>query len=191
MHTLEPYYAWRNHYIASEDERSPFHDRVYSEFEYSTAIYDHLIHPQWDSIGSPTLFLKILFVDYEDGYAIFELIGEWNDCLHNDVMQLKREVVDPLQHEGIHRFILIGENVLNFHHSDDSYYEEWFEEVSDEDGWIALLNFRPHVLADMQAIDLDSYFALGGELNDLGWRTYTPTALFARVAECVEGRVGM
>ncbi len=191
MHTLEPYYAWRNHYIASEDERSPFHDRVYSEFEYSTAIYDHLIHPQWDSIGSPTLFLKILFVDYEDGYAILELIGEWNDCLHNDVMQLKREVVDPLQHEGIHRFILIGENVLNFHHSDDSYYEEWFEEVSDEDGWIALLNFRPHVLADMQAIDLDSYFALGGELNDLGWRTYTPTALFARVAECVEGRVGM
>lgn len=191
MHTLEPYYAWRNHYIASEDERSPFHDRVYSEFEYSTAIYDHLIHPQWDSIGSPTLFLKILFVDYDDGYAILELIGEWNDCLHNDVMQLKREVVDPLQHEGIHRFILIGENVLNFHHSDDSYYEEWFEEVSDEDGWIALLNFRPHVLADMQAIDLDSYFALGGELNDLGWRTYTPTALFARVAECVEGRVGM
>ena len=191
MHTLEPYFAWRNHYIASEDERSPFHGRVYSEFEYSTAIYDHLIHPQWDSIGSPTLFLKILFVDYEDGYAIFELIGEWNDCLHNDVMQLKREVVDPLQHEGIHRFILIGENVLNFHHSDDSYYEEWFEEVSDEDGWIALLNFRPHVLADMQAIDLDSYFALGGELNDLGWRTYTPTALFARVAECVEGRVGM
>ncbi len=191
MHTLEPYFAWRNHYIASEDERSPFHDRVYSEFEYSTAIYDHLIHPQWDSIGSPTLFLKILFVDYEDGYAIFELIGEWNDCLHNDVMQLKRQVVDPLQHEGIHRFILIGENVLNFHHSDDSYYEEWFEEVSDEDGWIALLNFRPHVLADMQAIDLDSYFALGGELNDCAWRTFTPSALFARVAECVEGRVGM
>ncbi len=191
MHTLEPYYAWRNHYIASEDERSPFHDRVYSEFEYSTAIYDHLIHPQWDSIGSPTLFLKILFVDYDDGYAILELIGEWNDCLHNDVMQLKREVIDPLQREGIHRFILIGENVLNFHHSDDSYYEEWFEEVSDEDGWIALLNFRPHVLADLQAIDLDSYFALGGELNDLGWRTYTPTALFARVAECVEGRVGI
>jgi hypothetical protein len=188
MHTLEPYYAWRNHYIASEDERSPFFERVYSEFEYSTAIYDHFIHPQWDSIDSPTLFLKIIFADYDEGFAILELMGEWNDCLHNDIMHLKREVIDPLQAQGISRFILIGENVLNFHHSDDSYYEEWFEEVSEADGWIALLNFRPHVLADLSAIDLDSYFALGGELNDLAWRTYTPAVLFSKVAECVEGR---
>jgi hypothetical protein len=35
---------------------------------------------------------------------------------------------------------------------------------------------------------LDSYFALGGELNDLAWRTYTPAVLFSKVAECVEGR---
>ena len=59
MHTLEPYYAWRNHYVASNDPRSPFFDRTYSEFEYSTKVYNYFIHPQWDSIHSPTLFCKI------------------------------------------------------------------------------------------------------------------------------------
>ena len=66
MHTLEPYYAWRNHYVASNDPRSPFFDRTYSEFEYSTKVYNYFIHPQWDSIHSPTLFCKILFVDYDE-----------------------------------------------------------------------------------------------------------------------------
>ena len=104
---------------------------------------------------------------------MLEFIGEWNDCLFNDIMLLKRRI-DPLRDGGVSKFVLIGENVLNFHHSDDAYYEEWFDEVMEEDGWIALLNFREHVLADMQAIDLDSYFVLGGELNEMGWRTFTP-----------------
>ena len=89
------------------------------------------------------------------------------------------------------KFVLIGENVLNFHHSDDAYYEEWFDDVMEEDGWIALLNFREHVLADMQAIDLDSYFVLGGELNEMGWRTFTPEQLCRRVDDCVEHRYGL
>ncbi len=190
MHTLEPYYAWRNHYIASEDEKSPFYGRTYSEFEYSNRIYDHYIHPQWDTMGSPTLCLKILFVDYEDGYAILELIGEWNDCLHNDIMTLKREVIDLLVAESVVKFVLIGENVLNFHHSDDSYYEEWFEDVSDRDGWIALLNFREHVLQDMQAADLDQFFVSGGEINELAWRTMTPAHFYQRVSDYVTRRIG-
>ena len=92
--------------------------------------------------------------------------------------------------EGINKFILIGENVLNFHSSDDSYYEEWFEDVNDDDGWIALLNFREHVIADMQSIDLDSYFVLGGELSELGWRTLSPAHLYERVNDCVSHRLG-
>lgn len=191
MHTLEPYYAWRNHYIASEDPRSPFFDRTYSEFEYSTKVYNYYIHPQWDTFQSPTLFCKILFVDYEERYAILEFIGEWNDCLHNDIMQLKREVIDVLLMEGINRYILIGENVLNFHFSDDCYYEEWFDEVTEEDGWIALLNFREHVLDDMKSIDLDSYFVLGGELSEMGWRTFTPANLYQRIDDCVSQRLGL
>ena len=191
MHTLEPYYAWRNHYVASNDPRSPFFDRTYSEFEYSTKVYNYFIHPQWDSIHSPTLFCKILFVDYEERFAIIEFIGEWNDCLYNDIMQLKREVIDVLMAEGIHRYILIGENVLNFHFSDDCYYEEWFDEVTEDDGWIALLNFREHVIDDMKAIDLDSYFVLGGELRELGWRTFSPANLYQRIDDCVNQRLGL
>ena len=137
-------------------------------------MYNHFIHPQWDDFGSSTLFLKILFVDYEDGFAIIEMLGEWNDCLHNDIMLLKREVIEDLENEGIIKFILIGENVLNFHYSDDSYYEEWFDELSDVDGWIALLNFSEHVLEDMKTIDLDSFFVMDGELSEIGWRTFSP-----------------
>ena len=191
MHTIEPYYAWRNHYVASEDERSPFYGREYNEMSYHMKIYDHFIHPQWDTIGSSTLFIKILFIDYDEESAIIELLGEWNDCLHNDIMLLKRDIIDCLQNEGICKFILIGENVLNFHHSDDSYYEEWFEEVTDRDGWIALLNFNQHVLDDMGSIDLDSYFVMGGELSEFGWRTYAPDQLIARIRESVENRLGL
>ena len=191
MHTIEPYYAWRNHYVASEDPRSPFFERIYNEMSYHMKIYDHYIHPQWDNIGSSTLFIKILWVDYEEESAIIELLGEWNDCLHNDIMRLKRDIVDCLQNEGICKFILIGENLLNFHYSDDSYYEEWFEEVTDRDGWIALLNFNQHVIDDMSTIDLDSYFVMGGELSEFGWRTYAPDQLVNRIRDCVENRLGL
>lgn len=74
MHDLEPYYNWRGLYISSEDPYSPFYEREYSEFEFSDKIYNHYIHPQWDNFGSQTLFLKIIFADYNDGYAIIELI---------------------------------------------------------------------------------------------------------------------
>lgn len=191
MHTIEPYYAWRNHYVASEDPKSPFFERIYNEMSYHMKIYDHYIHPQWDSIGSQTLFIKILWVDYEEESAIIELLGEWNDCLHNDIMRLKRDIIDCIQNEGICKFILIGENVLNFHYSDDSYYEEWFEEVMDNDGWIALLNFNKHVIDDMSSIDLDSYFVMGGELSEFGWRTYAPDQLVNRIRDCVENRLGL
>ena len=191
MHTIEPYYAWRNHYVASEDPKSPFFGRIYNEMSYHMKIYDHYIHPQWDSIGSQTLFIKILWVDYEEESAIIELLGEWNDCLHNDIMRLKRDIIDCIQNEGICKFILIGENVLNFHYSDDSYYEEWFDEVMDNNGWIALLNFNKHVIDDMSSIDLDSYFVMGGELSEFGWRTYAPDQLVNRIRDCVENRLGL
>ena len=191
MHTIEPYYAWRNHYIASDDPRSPFYEREYNELSYHMKIYDHYIHPQWDSIGSQTLFIKILWVDYDEESAIIELLGEWNDCLHNDIMRLKRDIIDCLQNEGTCKFILIGENVLNFHYSDDSYYEEWFDEVMDSDGWIALLNFNKHVIDDMSSIDLDSYFIMGGELSEVGWRTFGPDQLVSRIRDCVENRLGL
>lgn len=188
MQDIEPFYNWRHLYIASEDERSPFYEREYSEFEYTNAIYNYLIHPQWDDIESPTLYIKILFVDYEQGYCIIELIGEWNDCINNDIMLLKRDIIEVLMQQGIKKFILIGENVLNYHASDDEYYQEWFEDV--EDGWIAFLNFRKHVLDEFQRANIDYYILCGGQLNDIAWRTATPLQLFEKVEQFVQKRIG-
>ena len=179
MQDIEPYYSWRHLYIASEDNLSPFYDRSYNEFEYDKQIYNFYIHPQWDDIGSETLFIKILFVSYDVGFAIIELLGEWNDCINNDVMVLKREIIDLLIAEGINKYILIGENVLNFHASDESYYEEWNEDI--EDGWVAFLNFRKHVLTEFQRSNIDYYILLGGNINEVSWRTYEPNELFQKI----------
>ena len=190
MHDLEPYYNWRGLYVAAEDERSPFYAREYSEFEFSQQIYNHYIHPQWDHFGSQTLFLKVLFANYEEGYAIVEIMGEWNDLLYNDIMFLKREFADELMQEGINKFIFIGENVLNFHSSDDCYYEEWFEDISDEDGWIAFLNFRDHVLEDFSRANIDQYLVVGGNLQEIRWRTMHPNQLYESVKAMVMKRIG-
>lgn len=187
MHYIEPFYNWRMYYVASEDYRSPFYEREYSEFEFTDTIYNYYIHPQWDNIGSSTLFIKILFVDYELNYAVIELIGEWNDAIENDIMTLKRDIIEPMMDEGIDQFILIGENVLNFHYSDDSYYEEWFDEV--ENGWIAMVNFHDHVLNEFKRIHLDHYFVMGGELEDIEWRTYIPYQFYKKINDLVQKRL--
>lgn len=191
MHDIEPYYNWDNLYRAADDARSPFFGQEYSELYFSDSIYDHVVHPQWDHFGSATLRMKILYADYDDGYAIIELLGEWNDCIGNDIMFMKRDIVEDLMYEGITKFILIGENVLNAYCSDDSYYEEWFDEVNEEDGWICLLNFRQHVIEEFIANNIDSYFLMGGSVNDLEWRTYRPLQLFQKVEQLVEKRLGM
>lgn len=177
MHDIEPHYNWRDLYTAEEDDRSPFYEREYSEFAFTNSIYGYCIHPQWDEIGSPTLFIKILFADYDENFAVIEMMGEWNDCLHNDIMFLKRDVIDLLMQEGIHKFILIGENILNFHYSDESYYEEWNEDNSDG-GWIALLGFRPHVLDEFEKINILHYFHSEEKLNNISWRTFNPLQLY-------------
>jgi len=188
MQDIEPYYSWRHLYIASEDAQSPFYERSYNEFEYDKQIYNFYIHPQWDDIGSETLFIKILFVNYDTGFAIIELLGEWNDCINNDIMLLKRDIIDLLIAEGINKYILIGENVLNFHASDDSYYEEWNEDI--DDGWVSFLNFRKHVLTEFQRSNIDYYILLGGNINEVSWRTYEPNELFQKIDNLVMKRLG-
>ena len=106
-------------------------------------------------------------------------------------MIFKRNIVEHLMLQGISKFILIGENVLNFHSSDDCYYEEWFDEVDDENGWIALLNFREHVVEEFVAINVDSYFLLGGQLSEMAWRTMKPQHLCNLVSQHVIRRIGL
>ena len=187
MHEIEPYYRWRDDYIASEDALSPFFETKYNEFEFDKQIYNYLIHPQWDFFGSQTLYLKVLYADYEKGYAIIEFMGEWNDALHNDIMTLKREILDLMVIEGIDKFILIGENILNFHSSDDCYYEEWFQDV--EDGWIAGINFREHVISEFKRNNIDYYINFGGNLDDMAWRSLKPVQLFKQVELALSRRL--
>lgn len=183
MHKIEPYYRWRNYYISSEDIKSPFFGKIYSEFEFINTIYNYCIHPQWDEFGSETLYLKILFADYNLGFTIIELIGEWNDTLYNDIMYLKREIADHFISNGINKFILIGENVLNFHSSDDSYYEEWFNDI--EEGWIFTINFQDHIIQEFMNANIDYYLIFDNEFKQFNWRTYTPVKLF----EIIEKKV--
>lgn len=188
MHDLEPFWNWRDRYMAEEDERSPFYGREYSEFYFTQQIYNYVIHPQWDAFGSKTLYTKLLWADYDAGFAILEMLGEWNDCLYNDIMFLKREVIDPLQAEGIHKFVLVCENVLNFHGLDTDYYEEWFEEVSEADGWICFINVLQHVEDELKQTRLHDYLYFGGALNDFNWRPLKPEFILYVLEEYLSGR---
>jgi hypothetical protein len=187
MQYIEPFYSWAELYDSSTDELSPFHGAEHSEFEFTNTVYNYYIHPQWDEFGSNTLYLKVLYADYERQFAIIEFIGEWNDALYNDIMFLKREVIEPMMGSGINKFILIGENVLNFHGSDDCYYEEWFHDV--EDGWIAAINFQEHVMKEMQRYNLDSYLVTGGEIDNMSWRTFNPLELYKKVEMIISRRL--
>jgi hypothetical protein len=188
MHDIEPHFRWREYYCAEDDPRSPFAGRVYSEFDFTNKLYNFFIHPQWDAFGSSTLYGKILFADYEEGYVLMELIGEWNDTLHNDIMFLKRNVADPLMAEGISRFVFFCENLLNFHASiDDDYYAEWHEELLDEGGWVALVNIRPQVEEELLSAHLDHYLFFGPAFNDLIWRNQKPAVIVPLVEAIIHG----
>lgn len=191
MHTLEPYFNWRHLYVASEDPQSPFFGYQNSEVHFTDQIYNFLIHPQWDNIDSETLFLKVIYVDYTDGFAVIELMGEWNDLLNNDIMTLKRGVIELMIEEGITKYILICENLLNFHADldADDYYDEWQDEL--EDGWIAMINLRDHVLTEMSKFGIDRYLVMGGQLNDISWRTRHPKQLFEKIDELVRRRLNI
>jgi hypothetical protein len=187
MHEIEPFYNWENYYSPSEDEKSPFFGVEYNMMGYTNDIYGYYIHPLWDFIGSETLYIKILYANYNTGFAVIEMFGEWNDTLHNDIMHFKRNVIDYLIKENITQFILIGENVLNFHGSDDCYYEEWFEEV--EDGWIAAINFREFVCEEWKKYNLDYFINFGGNLDLINWRTLTPQTLYDQVRNTMVKRL--
>jgi hypothetical protein len=180
MHDIEPYYKWREYYVASEDRESPFYGKVYDEFTFSNKVYNYFIHPQWDDFGSLTLYSKVLFVDYNEGIAMIELIGEWNDAIGNDIMFLKREIVDHLLRRDVSKFIIFCDNVLNFHGDDDSYYEEWYEDTS-EGGWITFVNVQEHVLQEMENSRLQYYVNLGSNYNNINWRHKAPILAIGQV----------
>lgn len=189
MHEIEPYYGWLKYYQSEQDLHSPFHGKEYNYDLYSTTIYNYFIDPGWDFMGSETLYVKVLYADYTEGFLVLEMLGEWNDAINNDIMHLKRNLIDHFTGKlGISKYILIGENVLNFHGSDDCYYEEWFEDV--EDGWIVGINFRDFVTEEMKSFNVDAYVNMGGSLDIANWRTMKPQAFCAMVDKLVRYRIG-
>ncbi len=178
MHIIEPFFNWRHQYIVEEDKLSPFYGTKYNEFEYTNKVYNYFIHPQWDFFGSETLYLKIICIDYELNYCIIEFIGEWNDAIENDIMTLKREVIDKLFENKIFKFVLIGENIFNFHSGDKDYYDELNENINDVEGWIVCLNMNEAAQFDFKKRKLHQIIELM-EIED--WRTYKPYHLYKKI----------
>jgi hypothetical protein len=187
MQDLEPFYNWQYIYVSEDDERSPFYGIEHSQFEYTDTVYNFYIHPQWDYFGSRTLYMKILMADYEEGYAIIEMIGEWNDAIENDIMTIKREVLENLMDEGIYKFILIAENVLNFHAAEKDYYEELYEELSEAHGWAVCLNMPQSSQYDFFRTKLNRFIEL---MEIENWRVYKPYHLFKKIDEELMHRLG-
>lgn len=189
MQDIEPFYNWEKYYKATEDSKSPFFGKSYNTDYYENDIYGYYINPYWENIGSETLYLKVLYANYHEGYAIIEFLGEWNDALHNDIMFLKRNVIDLMVNNGINKFILIGENLLNWHFGGDDYYSEWFDEV--EDGWIVAIGFRNFITSEWERYGLDNFINFGGTLDFEDWRTSNPKKLYLEVKSLIVRRLGV
>ena len=191
MHQILPYAGWRHIYRAEADAQSPFYGGLFGaprNGEYHK-MFDFVIHPEWEFIGCETLYIKLLFANYDEGLAIIEVMGEWNDALHNDIMHFKRNVVDPLIQEGVTKFLLIGDNLLNFHADADDYYAEWAEEV--EDGWIVGLNFRQQVVQDLRTYGLSTHLWTGDRFEYGAWRASEPLKLGQMVDDQVNRHLGL
>jgi hypothetical protein len=102
-------------------------------------------------------------------------------------MELKRNVIDSLCLNNIHKFILIGENVMNMHADENDYYQEWFDEI--EEGWIVGLNFRDHVINEFERARLDYYISFGGKFDDYSWKAYRPDQLFDQIENLITKRL--
>jgi hypothetical protein len=187
VHTLEPFAGWLKYYDSSQDDQSPFFGKEYNLDLYSDTVYGYYIDPAWDSFGSETLYLKTLYAGYDQQVAILELIGEWNDTLHNDIMTLKSGFLEVLIDAGIQKFILLGANIMNFHGSDDCYYEEWSQDV--EEGWIALVEAAEFVVDEMKKYRLHHYMHMGEAMAIPTWRTLHPQQLLRVVEERLAKRL--
>ncbi len=179
---IEPYYGWLGYYSTETDPRSPFAAVEHNLFEYDRYVYTYAAHPLWDSIESESLLVKILYADYGRGYAILELLGEWNDLHENDFRLLCENCLTYLIDGGVRQFILVCENVFNAYPNTDDYYEALLDELGDT-GWVCLLRARPHVLEEFVRYGLSPYLYWNPEFDGLRWRKLKPWQLYDVVAE--------
>lgn len=184
LYEVEPYYGWLPFYSHDKDPFSPYHKVEHNLFYLDRTMNNIPVHPLWDTIGSESLLVKILFADYQTGYAVVELFGEWNDLFENDYKLLAERCLTYLIDQGIQRFIFICENVFHIYLESDDYYEALQEEL--EGGWISLIRPRDRVLEEMQDYQIDHYFYHSPILDEVPWRKLKPFQLYAMV----EARMG-
>ncbi len=76
--------------------------------------------------------------------------------------------------------------MLNFHSSDDSYYEDWREQVEDATGWVVILNMPAQSQYDFVQARLNKYI----ELVDFAqWRTLKPELVFQQLDDLMLKRL--
>ncbi|MEM7036006.1 MAG: hypothetical protein AAF570_03430, partial [Bacteroidota bacterium] len=156
---------------------SPFQNVVHNEFFYDRQMHEYLAHPQWETIGAEGLLVKILYANYDHGYAVIEMFGVWNDLIQNDYKLFAENCLTYLIDAGIDKFVLVVENVLNIYLDRDDYYEAVQDEIGAE-GWICLLRPREHVVRELEAYDIGQYFYWSEDLDDVFWRKLKPWQLY-------------
>lgn len=176
---IEPFYGWLHLYSHETDELSPFHAVEHNQFYYDRFVYTFHAHPLWDTIESESLLVKILYVSYQENFAVIELLGEWNDLFENDFKLLCENCLTYLTDNGVDKFILICENVFHAYLDADDYYQAFSEEIPD--GWICLLRGRPNVLDEFINYRIDPYFYWSAAFDELHWRKLKPWSLFELV----------
>jgi hypothetical protein len=83
---------------------------------------------------------------------------------------------------------LIAENVYNFHSGDRDYYEELYEELSDEEGWAVLINLQVGAQHDFLQRKLNRYIEL---MEIEPWRTYKPEDFFQLIDKRLNDRLSL
>lgn len=184
---IEPFYGWLPLYSHERDSNSPFHAVDHNLFQFDRSINRIPAHPLWDDFGSESLLVKILFANYQEGYAILELFGEWNDLYDNDFKLLSENCLALLVEHGITRFILICENVFHGYFESDDYYEAMQEQL--EDGWLVAMRLRPGMQEEMMEYGINSYFFWSPLLDQLLWRKMKPAKLFREVSKRLENLI--
>lgn len=184
LRDIEPFYGWQHLYQTEKDTLSPFYEVTHSEFYYDRFVNGIPMHPQWEDFGSESLLCKIIYANYKVGFAIIELVGEWNDLFENDYKLFAENCLTYLVDNGIDKIVLICENVFHIYLQDDDYYDAMQEEMGEE-GWICLLKPREEVVEEMTQYHILDYFFWSQILDEVNWRALNPLEILKRI----EGRM--
>ncbi|MEL6255990.1 MAG: hypothetical protein AAFR87_28555 [Bacteroidota bacterium] len=188
LRDIEPFYGWLELYNHEKDQNSPFHAIEHNLFYFDRSVNSIPAHPLWDDIGSESLLVKILFANYQEGYAIIELFGEWNDLFDNDYRLLAENCLSYLIDNGINKFILICENVFHIYLEEDDYYRAVEDEL--EDGWIFALRLRKELKEEMRAYGISQYLYWSDKTDALNWRTLKPNQLYEAIYSLLHKLLG-